>query len=459
MLSNRSPILACAATALILATVSPAHDMAPDLAAKMSTPAEDQVQAGESPSALVSHALKHNPGIKAAEYRVKSLRTSPAHTWSLESPQIGVEFYQAPVRSFPNPLKNQMEVDYSIQQAFPFPGKIGARIEAEHRLVEMGESDLQTLKTRITRRVKSAYYELYLLDRRMEFNRENLSLMGRFIEAARRQYEVGMGRQADILRAQSELTALKSDSIALLQTRRAQEGMLNAILNRKTGAAIAVANILAPAKADWTLEQVLPLVHAHHPGLQAMRSAIRVRAAEKTVAKKEYFPEFMVGGAYKNMLEAPPGAHPDDLEDYWSVMVGMSVPIAFWSLPKHKAGVVQSEANLSQAEQEYEEMRNMTLARAQEAWLKAESGRELVRLSAMVLLPQARQALESNQAAYQGGKGEFMTLLDAYRMRLMAMENSEMALMRLLTSQAELEEAVGLGWDEMENRISEGAGK
>lgn len=450
----RSPITACVA-ALFLTTASGAQDMATDRTAT----AQDSAQAGESLSDLVSHALKQNPGIKAAEYRVKSLHSSPAYTWYLESPQIGVEFYQAPVRSFPNPLKNQMEVDYSIQQAFPFPGKIGARIEAEHRHAEMGESDLLSLKTGIARRVKSSYYELYLLDRRMEFNRENLSLMGRFIEAARRQYEVGMGRQADILRAQSELTALKSDSIALLQTRRAQEGMLNAILNRKTGAAIAVANTLVPAKTEWTLEQILPLVEAHHPGLQAMRSGIRMRAAETAAAKKEYFPEFMVGGSYKNMLEAPPGAHPEDLGDYWSVMVGMSVPIAFWSLPKHKAGVVQSEANQGQAEQEYQEMRNMALARAQEAWLKTESGRELVRLSATVLLPQARQALESNQAAYQGGKGEFLTLLDAYRMRLMAMENSEMALMRLLTSQAELEEAVGLGWVEMGNRISEGAGK
>jgi outer membrane protein TolC len=140
-------------------------------------------------------------------------------------------------------------------------------------------------------------------------------------------------------------------------------------------------------------------------------------------------------------------------------MVGMSVPIALWSLPGRKAGVAQSEANLGQAEQEYEEMRNMALARVREAWLKAESGRELVRLSATVLLPQARQALESNQAAYQGGKGEFMTLLDAYRMRLMARENSEMALMRLLVSQAELEEAVGLDMDEMEKMISEGAAK
>jgi outer membrane protein TolC len=140
-------------------------------------------------------------------------------------------------------------------------------------------------------------------------------------------------------------------------------------------------------------------------------------------------------------------------------MVSMNVPVAFWSLPKYRAGYAQGEANLSQAKREYANMRNMLLAKAQEALLKAESGAEMARLAKSVLVPQAQQALESNQAAYQGGKGDFMTLLDAYRMRLNAKENAEMAIMQLSASQADLEEAVGLGLDEIALKLSEGAKK
>ena len=45
---------------------------------------------------------------------------------SLDPPQVAFEFYQSPISAFPNPFKDQMEYDYSIQQMFPFPGKLGA---------------------------------------------------------------------------------------------------------------------------------------------------------------------------------------------------------------------------------------------------------------------------------------------------------------------------------------------
>ncbi|MDB5106581.1 MAG: hypothetical protein JWP91_4270 [Fibrobacteres bacterium] len=415
--------------------------------------------AGETLPALVELALKDNPAIKAAAFRVKALHSSPGHNWSLEAPQIGVEFYQAPVRSFPDPIRNQAEIDYSIQQAFPFPGKIGSRIDAEHRHAEMSEAGLEGLKRKVIRDVKTGYYELYLLDRRMEINREGQALMNRLVEIARRQYEVGIGRQADILRAQAEQTILKSDSILLGQSRQAAQGMLNALLNRKIGETVSVRDTLEPAEMAWAQDRLGPLLEESHPELQEMKASIRMREAEKSVARKDYLPDFMVGGAYKDMLRMPSGTHGGELNDYWSVMVSMNVPLAFWSLPRYKAAVEQGQANLDAAEQEYLDRKNTVSARAQAAWLKAMSGRELARVSRNVLVPQAKQALESTLISYQGGKSEFMAVLDAYRVSLMARENSEMALMRLLSSQADLEEAVGLGLDAIQSRLSAGDGK
>ncbi len=443
------------ALAFLLASFpAQAHDMDAD-----PMPSDTTALSGDSLPGLVAQALKNNRGIKALEHHVKSLHSSPSHTWYLDAPQIGVEFYQTPLPSFPNPVKNQLEIDYSLQQAFPFPGKIASRIEAEHKHAEMSEAGLSALRRKVVREVKTDYYELFLLDRRMEINLRNQALMKRLIENARRQYEVGMGHQADILRAQTEATNLKADSITLAQSRKALEGMLNALLNRNTAGTLAVADSLVPADIDWSYEQMTALLEANHPDLKAMKSAIQMRKAEKTMAQKEYLPDFMVGGSYKDMLRMPPGTHGGDLRDYWSVMVSMNIPIALWSLPRYKAGVAQSDANLGQAEEEFADARNLVFARAQEAFLKAQSSRELLRLSQTLLIPQSEQALESTLASYQGGKSEFMTLLDAYRMNLMARENSALALMRLLSSQAELEEAMGLGLEDIRKKISEGAVK
>ncbi|MBW8886425.1 MAG: TolC family protein [Fibrobacteres bacterium] len=452
MLRFPSLSLSACALAAICAGASEPETPIPAAAIPMAAgPADDPLPA------LVSEAMRNNPSIQAAEYQVKALRSAPDHAWSWEAPQVGVEFFQTPVKSFPNPIKNQQEIDYSVQQAFPFPGKIATRIRAEDRRVDMGSAELEALKHQVARDVKTDYYELYLLDRRMEINSESQALMRRLIEIARRQYEVGMGRQADILKAQTELTSLRTDSIGLEQMRRATAGMLNALLNRETERPFPVAADLKVAEIGWTFGQIAVILEENHPKLRSMQASIRMREAEKSMAGKEYLPEFMVRGTYKDMLamssgEGSPG-------DFWSVMVSMNVPVAFWSLPRYRAGYAQGEANLAQAKREYANMRNMLFAKAQEALLKAESGAELARLAKSVLVPQAQQALESNQAAYQGGKGDFMTLLDAYRTRLMAKENAEMAIMQLSASQADLEEAVGLGLEEISLKISEGAKK
>lgn len=408
---------------------------------------------------LIAEALGNNPGIKAARFQVQALHSTPDHVWHLMPPQIGVELFQAPVSSFPNPFKNQMEVDYSLQQAFPFPGKIASMVKVEHSHARMGEAQFWALKRKLIKDVKIRYYELYLLDRRLDFNREDQALMNRFIDIARRQYEVGMGRQAEILRAQTELTKLRVDSISLAQTRRSMEGMLNALLNRKTSGNLRVAKSLSAERIEWSLDQVEPLLKEYHPELQAMRASVDIREAERIRARKEFLPEFMVRGMYKDMLETDPAAHGGPPEDYWSVMVSMDIPFAFWSAPRFKAGMTRSRAALNQARQEYSDMENMTTARAQEALLKARSSAELARISRTTLLPQAQQALESNLSAYQGGRGEFMMLLDSYRMRLMARQDSEMTLMQVLVSQAELEEAIGLDLGDIQGRLSGGKEK
>ena len=459
MFAHRTHRIAGSVLPLLLASLPlPTHAMGSAASAADSAGGSPHSRATALPD-LIAQALRDNPGLKAAAHQVRSLHAAPGHVWSLDPPRIGVEFYQAPIRSFPDPVKNQQEIDYSLQQTFPFPGKIASRIDAAHTHAQMGESDLEALERKLVREVKTDYYELYLLDRRMEINRQNQALMGRLVEITRRQYEVGLGRQADILRAQTEATNLRADSLMLDQSRRALQGMLNAFLDRPAILPLSTPDSLEPARVEWSFDQIRPLLEANHPGLKSMQAGVRMRQAEGAMALREYWPDFTLGGTYKDMLRMPEGSHGGELRDYWSVKVDMSLPIALWSLPRYKAGVAQSDAGLAQAEAEYADARNLVFARAQAALSKAQGDAELVRLTRTVLAPQAGQALQSALSAYQGGKSDFMALLDAYRMSLKAKENSETALTGLLAGQAALEEAVGLDLEEIGKRISGGAGK
>jgi outer membrane protein, heavy metal efflux system len=396
---------------------------------------------------IIDEALKNNPSLKAAGYKIDAAKASVGYSRSLDPPQVGVEFYQAPISSFPNPFKDQMEYDYSIQQMFPFPGKLGAMARSEQKRTDMLTADRQTQERDIVRNVKTLYFDLYLKNRQMEINHETKMLVRGFVDIARKQYEVGMGKQSDILRAQTELSSLGIDSIVLVQQRKSMEGMLNALCNRPVTTEIGFVPEIDPVLPDYDLSTLLAVAEKNRPELKSMQSGIEMHRVERLAAGKEYLPDFMVRGMYKQMTAAP---------DNWSLMIGATVPVAPWSLGKNSSGTTRADANIKTAQGELDNMKNMISAEVNDALLKVESSKDRVRLSKESAIPQAQQALISAMAAYKTGKEEFLMLIDIQRMLVMAKQEYHMAVMSLLDSQSQLERAVGLSIEEIGQSLKGG---
>ena len=68
---------------------------------------------------LVNTALQNNPQLHAMRHEAEAKKAQIQQATSWEAPQVGVEFYQTPISSFPIPTKKNMETDYFIQQMFP----------------------------------------------------------------------------------------------------------------------------------------------------------------------------------------------------------------------------------------------------------------------------------------------------------------------------------------------------
>ncbi len=394
---------------------------------------------------LLQEVLSGNPSLKAAGYKVAV--ASAASKKSLDPPQVGVEFYQAPINSFPNPFKNQMEVDYSLQQMLPFPGKLSAMSSAEKKRSEMLDADKQTLADDLIRDVKTAYYELYFIDRKKEILLEKRGLLKNFEEIARKQYEVGIGTQSDILRAQTEISLITKDSIDLEQNRISALAMINALRNKPMDAVIPLLPEIQSPSLQLIIDKIMSLAEVNRSELVSMKLNTAMQQAELRAAKKEFYPDFMVRGTYKQMAENP---------DYWALMVGLSIPVAPWSLKKYSAGASSSEALVSQATQDYNAMHNMVASQVRDAVAKVECNQAQIQIIRQTIIPQATQTLQSVIAAYQTGKQDFLMLIDAERMLLMAKQDYHMAVMNFLASQAQLERAVGLSIEEIGQSLKGG---
>ena len=394
---------------------------------------------------LVAEALQNNPQLRAARHQTAAAQTKVDQVTSWDAPQLGVEFFQTPIQSFPNPAKNWMENDYFIQQMFPFPGKLSSMGKAAESNANMVGQGYIALERKIIRELKSAYYELYLVQRKIEVNAENQELVRKFVGIASKQYEVGMGKQPDILRAQTELSTLINNGLNLQKEKRVIESMINTILSRPANAPLGYVPQIETNIPNWTFEQLRPLALENRPEVQAMNFNIEMNKSELSLSKREYFPDLMVRVMYKDMAMTK--------DDFWAAMVGVNIPLAFWSSGKYTSKVDENELNVKRAEEEYSNMRNMTLFEVQDGLVKVQTNQNIVLLYKNTVIPQAEQTLQSTIAAYQTGKTEFLMLIDAYRMLLMTRLDYYMAVMNYMASQAQLEQAVGLDIAEIAKRI------
>jgi cobalt-zinc-cadmium efflux system outer membrane protein len=385
---------------------------------------------------LIAEALQSNPQLHAARNQTGAARARVNQVTAWDAPQLGVEFYQTPIQSFPNPLKNGMETDYYIQQMFPFPGKLSAMGTAAEMNANMVHQSYKALERKVLRDLKSAYYDLYLVQHKIEVNAENQDLLKNFVDIARKQYEVGMGKQADILRAQTELSTLINDGLNLQKDKRVVEAMINTTLNRSPDAPLGYVPDPDTDMPQWRFDQLRPLALESRPELKAMAFNTDMKQAELRGAKRDYFPDLMARVMYKDMARTT--------NDYWSVMLGISIPLSPWSSGRYTSKVQENELDLKRSQDEYTSEKNMVLFEVQDALVKVQTNQNLVSLYKSTLIPQAEQTLQSTLAAYQTGKTEFLMLIDAYRMLLMAKLNYYMSVMNYKSSQAALEQAVGM---------------
>ncbi len=394
---------------------------------------------------LVAEALRNNPQLRAARYQTRAAEARIDQVTSWNPPEIGFEFFRTPIQSFPNPAKNSMENDYFIQQMFPFPGKLSSKGMAAGNNAKMVGEGYRALERRVIQELKSAYYKLYLVQRKIEVNAENQDLMRRFVDIASRQYEVGLGKQPDILRAQTELSTLITDGLNLQSEKTVVESMLNTLLSRPANAAVGVVPEIEASIPNWTFEQLSPLARENRPEIRAMNFNVEMNKAELSGSQKEYFPDLMVRVMYKNMIMTT--------DDFWSAMVGISIPIAPWASGKVVSKVDENELNVRQAEEEFENMKNMTLFQVQDALVNVQTNQNVVRLYRTTVVPQAEQTLQSTVSAYQTGKTEFLMVIDAYRTLLRSRLDQYTAVMNFMASQAQLEQAVGLDLAEIETSV------
>lgn len=373
---------------------------------------------------LVAEARATNPEIAAAHRLAHAAAARVPQAGALPDPMLSAGLMFVPVPSFDFNRDGMTMGSVQVGQRLPAAGTRGAREAVARQNLHVVERQADEVELAVVTRLKNGYFELLFVDRALDVVARNRSLVVDLAEVARARFAVGRTPQQDVLRAQTEVTRLE-EQVAGIRARRVETvAEINALLNRSPTAALGpvypdevrALALARPRPGAFTaaalqgglgedlpslaeLQEVAvrnrPMLLAHVHRIEAGREAVRL-------ADRERFPDVDVMLGY--------GAR-RDRSDMLTAMV--SVPLPVFAGRKQRQAVIEAEQEVAADELRHYQMVAAIQADVASRYAALVRTREQILLLNEGVVPQARATIESAAAAYQAGRVEFATLIEA----------------------------------------------
>ncbi|MES2766284.1 MAG: TolC family protein, partial [Bacteroidota bacterium] len=354
---------------------------------------------------LLKEARANNPQLQSYAFKIQAAqnRADAAAAWP--APEIGVEFEQIPFNSV-NIFNDAVSNNITISQMFMLGGKLGAMRDAEALKGKIEEENKSVAQLQIEREIHMAYYSLWAIDRQIDLQKRNESVLKILLEASQAQYETGRAMQADLLMLQAEIASTRAQIDILKNRREPQLTMLASFLGRSGVVEITTTEEILE-HGNLPNDEVLKAI-AQNPEIRRMQRMIDMSRAEITAAEREKIPDLMLSAMLMRMpngmvmtmyprepIDPHAAAGPPETDYMYSLMASVTLPFAPWSRDKYLLKSQEQEANIKATELEIADMERMLSARisaAAERFKNAERQQELFKTS---VVPLYRQALEA----------------------------------------------------------------
>ena len=356
---------------------------------------------------LIAEALENNPEIQAAyqEREAAQQRVSPAE--ALDDPMLEAGVINAPLASSPFNREDMTMKMIGLSQRLPFPGKLNLRKEVAAKDAEAIEQGYHETVNRVVHDLKTAYWDLGLTVEIIKLTEKNKQILERFLRIAEERYQVGQGSQADVLKAQTQVSRMLDRLLVLTREQPVLEAELIRILGRHMKGEILVPVPLQIQEVPLNLETLQQEALTQRPQLLALQSLIARNEKSVDLARRTYYPDFDVRLSYGQRDNMMDGTRRDDMV---SMTVAVNLPV--WRGNKIEPRIMESQAMRDQTVSLYQAQSNEVTARLRQQIAIAEQSLKSVKLYQTAILPQAKLTVESALAAYQVNRVDFLTLLD-----------------------------------------------
>jgi outer membrane protein TolC len=354
---------------------------------------------------LLEYARSANPELAAMQREAEAAAQRVGPAGALPDPVLRVELEN--INNYGNSASPSLlpsrvgDTKYTLMQQLPAWGKRDLRRSG-------AEADAESARARDTAtwaeqaaRIKTAYAQYFLAARTERITNEQLDLMTRLQRVAQVRYAGGLVPQQDAIRAQLELTAMRTDLVGVASEKRQLRSRINVLLARDPSAPLAEPLALAPASPLPPAAELTERARAMNLSVRTEQAKLRSAQANRDLALRNRYPDFNVGISPMQVGSRLTA---------WSVMVEFNIPL---QQATRRSQEREASAMVEAGRDRVQAAANQAAADLEEQLSGLEAARRNEALAAGEQLPQSELILKSAVAAYENGKIDFSTLLDA----------------------------------------------
>lgn len=358
----------------------------------------------------VATAIQDNPNLAEMQARFDALSQLPSQVGSLPDPTINLNAMNFPTNSFDRDQEPMTQLQLGFSQMIPFPGKLSLKeTAAEFDAVAAGHQ-VDEARWQLRRQVANKWWQVHYLDRALETVKSNQMLLRQFITVAKTKYETGKGLQQDVLLSQLELSKLFDHEIQVGSMRRMQAIALNILMDKSPDTKVTLPSTVSlempSLLEEGQLYQVAQKSRAHLKQIQTKVEASKTRLK---LAKRDYYPDFMIGMNYGDRSGTNALPRGGDREDFASLMVGIKVPL--YAKRKQAKAVAQRRSELELSHHALRDEKGQVLAQVSTAITDYQRAKRQFVLFGSGIIPQAKQTVASMMAGYQVNEVDFLNLV------------------------------------------------
>jgi outer membrane protein TolC len=363
---------------------------------------------GSDVESLLAVARANNSELAGMRHEALAAQQRIEQADALPDPRFKLELQDVTKMGAQNPTLWPGDVGstrYTFTQELPWFGTRALKREQAEAVAQGAQTQVQAVWADVASRIKLGYAQLYFLQRNHQLNLEVLGLMQRLEQIARARYAGGLAPQQDVIRAQTEQTAMRGELIALETDLHHGRARMNALLARPIHAELAEPQSLRPLPEAGTLDfdTLEERARQHNPQLASEEARLKAADKGQELALKGRYPTLTLGIAptqFQNDFKA------------WDLMLEMNIPLQQGT---RRAQEREALAMRDAARARRDAAATLLLADLSENVDALESAQETEALVSNSLLPQAELSLQSALAGYEAGKVDFASVLDAQR--------------------------------------------